>query len=504
MTKLKSLSRHNIAMTQSQHYRGQPSRLPFAFVSPFQHILMACAFILLVLGVAGPSWAQAEKGVPESREQVMLSYAPVVRQVSPAVVNIYTSRTVRQSRSMMFDDPIFQRFFGDRFTFGPQRERQQNSLGSGVLVREGGIVITNGHVIAGADEITVVLNDRREFKADVILADDRTDLAVLRIDAGDEELPYLTFQNSDDIEVGDLVFAIGNPFGVGQTVTSGIVSAVARTEVGISDYEFFIQTDAAINPGNSGGALVGLDGTLYGINTVILSRSGGSHGVGFAIPANMVARVVDSALTDGKVIRPWLGAAGQTVTADIADSLSLDRPTGVLVNNIYDGGPADDSGLEIGDVVLTIEGREVVSSRSLASRLAARPVGGPADMLIFRDGRERTLTVALEPPPEDPPRNTTTLANGVFAGATVVNLSPAVAEELRMVDFMATGVIVIEVDRRSSARRLGLRPGDIFVAINDEAVEDVATLDAYWSQYDNRMTIEIERAGRVLSTTVRP
>ena len=464
--------------------------------------IMMSVVLMVVLSMAAP--VQAEKVVPESRAQAQLSYAPLIREVAPAVVNIYTKRTVRQSRSMMFDDPVFQRFFGDRFSFGPQRERQQHSLGSGVLVGEGGIVITNGHVIAGADEITVVLNDRREFEAELILSDDRTDLAVLRIDAGDEDLPYLAFEDSDDIEVGDLVFAIGNPFGVGQTVTSGIVSAVARTEVGVNDYEFFIQTDAAINPGNSGGALVGLDGKLYGINTVILSRSGGSHGVGFAIPANMVSRVVESALTDGKVIRPWFGASGQTVTADIADSLGLERPSGVLINSLYDGGPADESGLEIGDVVLEIEGREVVDPKSLASRLATRPVGGTATLLVYRNGRTNTVDIALRAAPEDPPRNITTLANGVFAGATIANLSPALAEELGMGHAMMSGVIVLEVERRSQAARLGLRPGDLFVAINDETIEDVATVDAYWSQYDDRMTVEIERAGRVLSATVRP
>ncbi|MDA0338452.1 MAG: trypsin-like peptidase domain-containing protein, partial [Proteobacteria bacterium] len=314
---------------------------------------------LALTAAFGTAPALAEKVVPESREQVNYSYAPLIKQVAPAVVNIYTKRTIRQSRSMMFDDPVFKRFFEDRFSFGPQRDRQQSSLGSGVMVGEGGVVVTNRHVINGADEITVVLSDRREFDARIILSDERSDLAVLQIDAEGEDLPYLAFENSDDIEVGDLVFAIGNPFGVGQTVTSGIVSAVARTEVGTSDYEFFIQTDAAINPGNSGGALVGLDGKLYGVNTVILSRSGGSHGVGFAIPANMVAHVVESALTDGKVIRPWLGGSGQQVTAGIAESVGLDRPTGVLVNHIHPKGPAKAAGLQVGDIMLEIGGQEV-------------------------------------------------------------------------------------------------------------------------------------------------
>ncbi|MBX6368535.1 MAG: trypsin-like peptidase domain-containing protein, partial [Rhodospirillales bacterium] len=266
--------------------------------------------LLLLLVVSIPSFA-ADRVLPDSREQIKLSFAPVVKRTAPAVVNVFSRRIVRRSGPPpgLFNDPLFRRFFGDAIPFGLPQERVQNSLGSGVLVARDGLIVTNNHVIDGADEIIVVLADRREFEAQIVRRDERTDLAVLKIDVGNEALPYLELGDSDSLEVGDLVLAIGNPFGVGQTVTSGIVSALARTQVGISDFRFFIQTDAAINPGNSGGALVDLDGKLVGINTAIYSRSGGSIGIGFAIPASMVRAVVAGAATGGRVVRPWLGAS---------------------------------------------------------------------------------------------------------------------------------------------------------------------------------------------------
>ncbi|PCI44922.1 MAG: serine protease, partial [Alphaproteobacteria bacterium] len=301
----------------------------------------------------------ADKKVPSSKIEVQLSYAPVVKRAAPAVVNIYTKRVVRtRSYSPFANDPFFQRFFGDRLG-GRPRERIQRSLGSGVIVGEDGVIVTNHHVVEGADEITVALSDRREYDAEIILDDEKADLAILRINTGGEKLPTLKFSDSDTVEVGDLVLAIGNPFGVGQTVTSGIVSALARTQVSGQDYQFFIQTDAAVNPGNSGGALIGMNGELIGINTAIFSRSGGSNGIGFAIPANMVRHVVSSALMGGELVRPWFGGGGQAVTSDIAESLGFDRPGGILVDDIYAGGPADKAGLEQGDVILSIDGKLV-------------------------------------------------------------------------------------------------------------------------------------------------
>ncbi len=471
-------------------------------------VLGVIALVTLTIVTFTGGTPKAEKVIPPSREAVQYSYAPLIREVAPAVVNIYTTRMVQRSRSLMFNDPFFRQFFGDRFSFGrdpdePEERKQHHSLGSGVIVGTDGVVVTNNHVIDGADEIVVVLADRREFVADVIVSDERSDLAVLRIDANGEDLPHLEFQDSDDVEVGDLVFAIGNPFGIGQTVTSGIVSAVARTQVGVSDYEFFIQTDAAINPGNSGGALVGIDGTLYGVNTVILSRSGGSHGVGFAIPSNMVSRVVRDAVTEGKVVRGWLGASGQPVTSALAESLGLDRPVGALVNQVYEDGPADKAGLEIGDVVLEIEGNPVTDPQSLASRLATQEIGTRAELRILREGDMKTLRIPIQPAPEDPPRNETEMVGDhIFDGATIANLSPALADELRL-DPMETGVIILALERRSQAARAGFRPGDIFVSINDEPIESVAMLDAYWATYSGTMEVTIRRQGRLLTDRFR-
>ncbi|MFN5721444.1 MAG: trypsin-like peptidase domain-containing protein, partial [Bradyrhizobium sp.] len=266
------------------------------------------------MGNLSPLAAQ-DRRVPSSQAELQLSYAPIVQRVQPAVVNVYAAKTV-QNRNPFLDDPIFRRFFG---VPGQQPEQMQRSLGSGVMVDGSGLVVTNNHVIEGADQVKVSLSDKREFEAEIVLKDSRTDLAVLRLKGTNKEkFTTLDFANSDQLQVGDVVLAIGNPFGVGQTVTHGIISALARTQVGITDYQFFIQTDAAINPGNSGGALVDMTGRLAGINTAIFSRSGGSQGIGFAIPANMVRVVVASAKSGGKAVkRPWLGARLQAVTPEI-------------------------------------------------------------------------------------------------------------------------------------------------------------------------------------------
>src|SRR6201994_2927008 len=307
---------------------------------------LACVAVGFAL--IGPAPAQDAR-VPSSPAEIKLSFAPVVKRVTPAVVNVYAARII-ENRVPLFDDPVFRRFFGS--CSGP-REQVQRSLGSGVVVDASGLVVTNNHVIENADQIKVALADKREFDADLVLKDARSDLAVLRIKDGRERFTPVDFGDSDALQVGDLVLAIGNPFGVGQTVTHGIVSAVARTQVGITDYQFFIQTDAAINPGNSGGALVDLSGRLVGINTAIFSRSGGSQGIGFAIPANMVRAVVASAKGGATVVRrPWLGAKLQAVTPDIADSLNLKRPVGALVNAVVPKSPAERSGLRTGDLII--------------------------------------------------------------------------------------------------------------------------------------------------------
>ncbi len=451
-----------------------------------------------LLSATGEVNAQ-DRAVPRDRSEVLLSYAPIVKRVAPAVVNVYVRRKVQTRISPFFDDPFFKRFLGDGF--GIPRERVQRSLGSGVIASADGVVLTNFHVIKGGGdaEIVVVLSDQHEYPARVILKDEKTDLAVLRIDAQTRDFPYIEIEDSDSLEVGDIVLAIGNPFGVGQTVTSGIVSALARTRVGISDYQFFIQTDAAINPGNSGGALVDLHGHLVGINTAIYSRSGGSQGIGFAIPSNMANLVLQSALKGGRVARPWFGARLQIVTRDIAESLGLDRPAGALVSFVYPGSPAEKAGITNGDVIVEVDGRQVDDPRAFRYRFATSKHGGTAELRVIRGGRTRVANVALIAPQNGGRGKTRVLAGRhPFSGAEVANLSPALAEELSLDDY--SGVVVLDVGRRSAARSVGLRANDIILEIGKERVRNVRQLERIVSRGRRVWSFSIKRDGRVLST----
>jgi serine protease Do len=464
-----------------------------------KRILIAALFAFIL----APAAAQ-EKRLPASRAEVELSFAPLVKRVAPAVVNIYSRRVVEEARSPLFEDPFFKQFFGDRFGLNlPRRQREQNSLGSGVVVSPDGLVVTSHHVIEGADEITVALSDRTEFQAELVLDDESTDLAVLRIPAK-SRLPYLELRDSDEVEVGDLVLAIGNPFNVGQTVTSGIVSALARTGLGVTDYQFFIQTDAAINPGNSGGALVGMDGRLIGINTAIYSRSGGSLGIGFAIPSAMVRAVLDSARAGlHHVQRPWLGASTQPVTNEIAASLGLERPVGALVRTVYPGGPAAQAGLRTGDVIVRLDGHEVDDPGALAFRLATRRLGEQAKIEFLRDNRLLSAGLKLARAPEDPPRDLSALqGQSPLAGATVANLSPALNEELGL-DAGARGVIVVKIARRSPADQLRLKPGDRLLEVNGAAVDTVARLKQLLQRGGGDWRIVIQRGEQTFNLVVR-
>ncbi|MGB3456893.1 MAG: Do family serine endopeptidase [Litorimonas sp.] len=455
----------------------------------------------LLLG-ATPATAQTPstsmRQVPTSQMEVQLSYAPVVAETAPAVVNIFTSRTVRRRQSTGSD--FFDRMFG--MGRAPQ-ERVENSLGSGVIVRADGVVVTNAHVIRGADELRVVLNDRREFDARVIAQDEDLDIAVLRFDTRGEQLPTLRLQQDGDREIGDIVLAIGNPFGVGQTVTSGIISALGRTNV--SNSSSFIQTDAAVNPGNSGGALVNLSGELIGVNTAIFSRSGGSNGIGFAIPAELVRRAVDSALSTGEIVRPWIGARTDAVDATMAQALGLDRARGAVINDLLPGGPADTAGLRKGDVILSVGGTEVNDDNGLRFTLATLRSGERTRIRYVRDGREQIATVRIDIPREDPARDERLLL-GIHPldGATVVNLSPALGEELGFDPFLS-GVMVVKVQRRSAAYFNRLRPGDILVGVNGAGVGMTAEAEGVLSRDAGRETwdIEIDRQGRIALLPIR-
>jgi Do/DeqQ family serine protease len=463
------------------------------------HPVLAALALLLTLAFSFPATAQETlRQVPTSRDEVILSFAPVVKKAAPAVVNIFARRQVAQrSVSSLLDDPFFRRFFGDSFGSRPQREREQSSLGSGVIVDPQGFIVTNEHVIKGASEIKVVLADRREFEAELVLADERTDLAVLRVDPGGESLPALEMRDSDDVAVGDLVLALGNPFGVGQTVTSGIVSALARTQVGITDFSFFIQTDAAINPGNSGGALVTLDGRLIGINTAIYSRSGGSVGIGFAIPANMVRTVVDSARSGGALVRAWAGIAGQDLTSELAEGLRLDRPGGVVVSDVYEGGPAHRAGIAAGDVIVAVNDQPVNDLQSLRYRVATGTLGDVLDIGVLRQGRATTVELPLEPPPETPPRNELRLlGHHPLGGAFVASLSPALAEELDMPDVWS-GVVITRVQRGTPADRVGFRARDVILSINGQAFRRSGELAEALDRSSERWQIVFRRDGKV-------
>jgi len=429
--------------------------------------------MLLAVALICPAGAFAQS-VPSSRTEIAYSFAPVVRQVAPAVVNIYTRRVVQdQPQSPFLNDPFFQQFFGPGFNFGVPQERVQNSLGSGVILRADGLIVTNNHVIKDSDEITVVLNDRREFPAHVLLADEQVDLALLQIDVGHAKLQTLALADSDELQVGDLVLAIGDPFGVGQTVTSGIISALARTRVGIADYGFFIQTDAAINPGNSGGALVTMDGKLAGINTAIYSRSGGSVGIGFAIPANMVTAFLAAQKNGGHLDRPWIGVSGQGVTSDMAEALGLDHPTGIVVSEIYPAGPGASAGLKRGDVIVAINGKTIEDPGSLRFRLTTMAIGSEATLSILRERRQVEVPIKLTSAPESPPAQKTLMSGAEpLAGSTVANLSPALSDQLQL-DSDWSGVVVFQVRRGSAAYRLGLRSGDIIAAINGQTITNV-------------------------------
>jgi Do/DeqQ family serine protease len=418
--------------------------------------------------------APVERRAPTSKSEMQISLAPVVRQASPAVVNVYAQRVVRQRRSILED---MMQGLPPGALGSMTRERIEQSLGSGVLVGADGIIVTNNHVVDGADALKVVLDDRREFEAKVLVADPRTDLAVLKIDAKGEKLPFLAFADTSKAQVGDLVIAIGNPFGLQQTVTSGIISALARTEVGINDFSFFIQTDAAINRGNSGGALVDANGALVGVNTAIFSEAGGSNGIGFAIPSEMVRRVVESALAGGQIVRPWLGVSTQPVTGDVAKSLGLDRPRGVLVDEVYPGGPAAKAGLQRGDVILSVAGSDVFDSQGVRYVAATQRPGAEVPLKIIRGSSQRALNARVEAPPRTPAPDPRTLAGQhPLDGTQVVSLSPASAED-NGIDPLSSGVFIQAMSRSGIAIRAGFQPGDVIQMVNNQKVRTTAELD---------------------------
>ncbi|MCD1264749.1 serine protease [Shinella sumterensis] len=455
--------------------------------------MLFAAPLFVALALVTPATAE-ERTVPQSRTEMQLSFAPLVKKVENAVVNVYAERSVER-RSIFEGDPFFEEFFGQRM---PNRSEKQSSLGSGVIVGANGIVVTNNHVIEGASDIKVALADGREYESTVVLKDERIDLAVLKI-KGDVKFSTLPLGDSDAVQVGDLVLAIGNPFGVGQTVTSGIVSALARNQVRSGDFGFFIQTDAAINPGNSGGGLVNMNGELIGINTAIFSRGGGSNGVGFAIPANLVKTFVASAEHGNATFdRPFIGATFDAVTSEVAEALGLDRARGALISRVQAGSPAEKAGMKPGQVVTAVNGIAVEHPDALGYRLTTVGIGGTAKITVIANGKQEELTLALDRAPETTPRDERLIeGRNPFSGAVVANLSPRVADELRMpTNQTTTGVVVTQVNRGSPAARIGLQPRDIVIELNGTPVTTTETLEALVNENPSFWRVEIERDGQ--------
>ena len=397
---------------------------------------------------------------------VAASYAAAAQRAAPAVVSVITSKAPA-ARGRQAEDPWFRYFFGD------PGHPSQSGIGSGVIVSGDGYVLTNNHVVDRMDDIEVVLSDGRRSRAEVVGTDPESDLALLKVQL--DKLPSVQFGDSERLQVGDVVLAIGNPFGVGQTVTSGIVSALGRNQLGINTFENFIQTDAAINPGNSGGALVSLDGRLIGINTAIYSQTGGSVGIGFATPSNIVNRMVSLGEAGGKIVRPWLGINMQRVTPDLASGFGLARPAGLVVKEVHPSGPGYKAGLKRNDVIVAIRDLPIDDEASLRFRLATLTVDTVVPVKVIRGGKEVVVDLKLAAPPEDPPRDRSLLeGRQPLSGAGVVNMSPAVADELGLVEYRP-GVIVIEVKPGAYAGRF-VRQGDMIVAVNGQDVKNVADL----------------------------
>ena len=445
---------------------------------------LTCAGVgaLIVLGALQwmPSYGDEERARPQlrvedtpvSREtKFTTSFAPIIKKAAPSVVNIFSTRRVssRELRGMnpLWDHPLFREFFGDPDEM-PQRNRQEESLGSGVIVSTDGYILTSNHVIEGADEVKIVMTSGRQFTAEVVGTDPPTDTAVLKVDA--TELPAVTIANSDKIEVGDVVLAIGNPCGIGQTVTMGIVSATRRGTLGIVDYEDFIQTDASINPGNSGGALVDAEGRLVGINTAILSRTGGNMGVGFAIPINMGRYVMEQLIGNGKVSRGFLGVGLQPITPDLANRLQLENMRGALVSQVEEGTPAAEAGFKPYDVIVEYNGREVSDSQQLRLMVSQTAPRTKVTFKVMRDGKPKNFNVTLaELSPEQMarmgrPAPQEAEENEALAGVEVTDLDAQARRQYGVPNHIR-GALVTGVEQNSAAAREGLRPGDVILEI---------------------------------------
>lgn len=464
----------------------------------------------LVLGVASFGIAQsAKKAVTNppatlkfadsSEAPSKSSYAPVLKNVLPSVVNISSSKVVKADKQMrqLQMDPFFRQFFGDGEQFGAPKDRREKSLGSGVIVSPEGYILTNNHVVDGATDVKVTLSDKREFEAKIIGTDPKTDVAVLKIESSN--LKPVTLGDSSKVEVGDTALAIGDPFGVGQTVTRGIISATGRGNLGIEDYEDFIQTDAPINPGNSGGALINDRGELVGINTAILTHGEGSEGIGFAVPVNLAHGVMDQILKNGKVVRAYMGILPQDMTTDMAKAFGEKEARGVVVGDVSANSPAQEAGVKRGDILLEVDGKPVTSSNQLRNSISMMQPGTEIKIKLARDGNERDVTVKLAEMPTEtamarPDDEDSTKA---LEGVEVSNLSPNMAERLGLPS-SSTGVVVTDVDPSSKIADSGLRKGDVIQEVNHQPVKNVSEFQSAMKKGGSDPLLLVNRQGRTL------
>jgi serine protease Do len=441
----------------------------------------------------------------------MVSFSPIVKKTTPAVVNISSTKVIKasdqgmsrgrgQQQNPLFNDPFFRQFFGENMPFNMvPRDRRESSLGSGVVVSPDGYILTNNHVVEGATTVKVTLADRREFTAKIVGTDPQTDIAVIKIDAG--SLPVLPLSGIKP-ETGDVCLAIGNPFGVGQTVTMGIVSATGRSLGGtIEDYEDFIQTDAAINPGNSGGALINTRGELIGINTAILSGSGGNNGIGFAIPVTMAKNIMDQLIRSGKVVRGYIGAYLQDVDPNLAKAFKLSSNNGVVITKVDPGTPADKAGLKEGDVVTEANGHEVIDTQGLRNTIASLAPGTVVKMHVVRNGNPMDINVTLAERPADLSARSSRRHNGQpgnsqggLDGVEVDNMSPDIARQLNL-PATTTGVVVTDVDQASAAADAGLQRGDVIEQVNKQPVKSVSDFNRLVSQGNGTLLLLVNRGG---------
>ncbi|MFT5342023.1 MAG: Do/DeqQ family serine protease [Paracoccaceae bacterium] len=444
--------------------------------------------LTILLATAAP----AETHVPQSQVEISLGFAPLVKQAAPAVVNIYARRIVEQRRNPFMDDPFFEQFFRD---FGKPQPRVQNSLGSGVILSQGGIVVSNYHVVGMASDIRVVTSDRHEYSARVLLSDQASDLEILQLEEV-PDLPYLSLRNSDQVEVGELVLAIGNPFGVGQTVSSGIVSGLARVGAFTGSARgYFIQTDAAINPGNSGGALIDVNGQLIGINTSIFSRSGGSNGIGFAIPANLVAEFLAQAQAGNTQFeRPWAGMSGQPVNADLVQSLNLATPEGIIISDLHPISPFVAAGFQVGDVITHVDGLVVNSPAEMVFRMSVAGIGGLARITRSRAGQVDDIDVHMIIAPDDPPSQPRTLNDEtVLPGLTVVRANPAMIVRYGLA-LNSTGILV--ADPGDIGARIGLNRADVLVKIDGNDITETKDVQVFLTDTGRKVRIDLLRQGQ--------